>query len=119
MDENDFQNSEVSEVKKCCASLEDRVRENPLQALLAAFGIGLVIAILIKSLQPAPKPRSQVKQLLEDIQERLHGLADPAIDRLHDLADESSEVLKKSAAHVNGIHENLRSLGNKLRGIFQ
>jgi ElaB/YqjD/DUF883 family membrane-anchored ribosome-binding protein len=112
-------NLSTSENSSCCASFDERVRENPTRAILTAVGVGLAAALILRALQTPPQPRSQVKQLLEDIQERLHELADPALSRLNEFAGESSAVLKKSASHVDGIHQNLRSLGCKLRNLFQ
>ena len=102
----------------CCASLEDRVRENPTCAILTAVGVGVALALVVRALRQPEQPRSQVKQLLEDIQERLHDLTDPALSRLNEFAGESSAALKKSARHVDGIHKNLQSLGCRLRNVF-
>jgi ElaB/YqjD/DUF883 family membrane-anchored ribosome-binding protein len=102
----------------CCASLDERVRENPARAIFTAIGVGFALALVVRALQQPKQPRSHVKQLLEDIQERLHDLADPALNRLNEFAGESSAALKKGASHVEGIHQNLRSLGCRLRNLF-
>ena len=102
----------------CCASLEERVRENPACAIFTAMGIGIALALVVRALRQPEPPRSHVKQLLEDIQERLHDLTDPALSRLNEFAGDSTAALKKGVHQVDGIHKNLRSLGCRLGKLF-
>ncbi|HWB59937.1 MAG TPA: DUF883 C-terminal domain-containing protein [Chthoniobacteraceae bacterium] len=101
-------------------ALDDCVRENPTGAILAALGIGLAAGLLVHLLRPQPQPRSRVKQLLEEIRERLHDLTDPAMEHLGELADDGSDALKKSIACAgNAASSRLRSLSSKAAGMFR
>jgi ElaB/YqjD/DUF883 family membrane-anchored ribosome-binding protein len=99
-------------------SFDECVRENPTRAILAALGVGIVAALVVRALQPEPQPRNHVKQLLEDIRERLHDLTDPALDRLNEFAGEGSAALKKGACGVEGVGRRLRSLSGKVGSLF-
>lgn len=111
-------NDSDSKISPCCASLEERVRENPTQAILAAVGVGFAVALILRALNKPAEPRSQARQLLEDIQERLHDLADPALNRLQEFAKDGSAAFEKGASQVQGARQQLRSLGSKLANLF-
>ena len=104
--------------QNCCTQFDERVRENPSRAILTAFGVGIAAALLLRALRPQPDPRSHARQLLEDIRDRLHNLADPALDRLHELAGEGSGAIKKGACRAEGMARHLRSLGGKVGSLF-
>ena len=98
--------------------LDKCVRENPTGAIIAAVGVGIAVGLLVRVLQPKPEPRSHVKQLLEEIRDRLHELTDPALHRLGELAGEGSAALKKSAHSVDGVGRRIRSLSDKVESLF-
>ena len=97
--------------------LDDQVRENPIGVLLAAIGIGMLVALVVRALRPPP-PRSHVRHMLEDIRERLEDLADPALHRLGELAEQGSAALKKRAHQADGVAHRLRSIGCKVGSLF-
>lgn len=101
-----------------CTPFDERVRENPSRAILAAVGLGIAAALLLRAMRPQPDPRSHARQLLEDIRDRLHDLADPALNRLNELAGEGSGALRKGACRAEGMGRRLRSLGCKVGSLF-
>jgi len=111
-------NDTAAKTSSCCSSLEERVRENPTAAIITALGAGIALGLVVRALRQPESPRSHVKQLLEDIHERLHDLTDPALNRLNELAGEGSAALKKNAQRVEGMRDQLRSLGCRLGSLF-
>jgi ElaB/YqjD/DUF883 family membrane-anchored ribosome-binding protein len=103
----------------CCGFIDDCIREKPLYTVLAALGVGIVVALIVRALRPSPPPRTHVKHLLEDIRDRLEDLTDPALHKLGKLADEGSAVLKRGASRADGIVHRLRSLSCKVGDLFQ
>lgn len=98
----------INEAPECCQPFDDCVRENPTRAIVIALGIGLAIGLVIRALQPPP-PTTRAARLIEDLQDRLHGLSDRAasmagtgVDRVRDL----------------GLDRSVRSLSQRFLGLF-
>ena len=103
---NDHPNTEASE---CCQPFEDCVRENPTRSIVMALGLGLAVGLVIRALQPPP-PATRAARLIEDLQDRLHGLSDRAasmagsgVDRVRDL----------------NLDRSVRSLSQRFQNLFR
>lgn len=94
--------------------VETLIRRHPIAATLATVGFGCAVGVAARALlTPEPAPRHRVKELLEDIQERLTEFAEPAYDRAHELAGEGRDAVK------HGLHTMAESrLGSRLRHLF-
>lgn len=94
--------------------VENLIRRHPIAAALATVGFGCAVGVAARSLlTPEPTPRHRVRELLEDIQERLTEFAEPAYERAHELADEGRDAVK------HGLHSMADSkLGSRLRHLF-
>lgn len=94
--------------------VETLIRRHPIAAALATVGFGCAVGVAARSLlTPEPSPRNRVRELLEDIQERLSELAEPAYERAHDLADEGRDAVR------HGLHSLAKSnVGSRLRHLF-
>jgi len=79
--------------------LDEAVRANPTNALLIAVGIGLAIAVLIKAARP-PSPRHRLESLLEDLEDRLQSVAQPAARRASSLAESGAGFLEEARGNV-------------------
>ena len=87
------------------------VRQHPGGVLLAAAGLGLVAALLIRALNPPP-PRNSAMRLLEDLRHRLTDLADPAYARVSHLVEEGAHAASK------GVERKFGKLGREFRNLF-
>lgn len=95
--------------------VENLIRRHPIAATLATVGFGCAVGVAARSLlAPQPTtPRHRVTELLEDIQNRLSEIAEPAYERAHELADEGRDAVK------HGLHSIADSkLGSRLRHLF-
>lgn len=94
--------------------VETLIRRHPIAATLATVGFGCAVGVAARALlTPEPSPRNRVRELLEDIQERLSEFAEPAYDRAHELAEEGRDAVK------HGLHSMADSkLGSRLRHLF-
>lgn len=94
--------------------IETLIRRHPIAATLATVGFGCAVGVAARSLlTPEPTPRHRVRDLLEDIQERLSEFAEPAYERAHELADDGRDAVK------HGLHSMAESkLGSRLRHLF-
>ena len=97
--------------------VEDYVREKPLNALCMAAGLGLAMVVLARALTPAPTPRSRAVALLEDIQERLAELTQPAFDRGAALLDDGAQVVGNRIGSLH-VDRRLEKLGRSIKGLF-
>lgn len=88
---------------ECCAELDSVVRENPTGAILLAVGAGLALAFVVRALQPRPAEH-RAARLLDDLRERLSGLADPALRRASGLASDGAGLLHDGADHLASLH---------------
>ena len=102
---------------KAAHQVEDYVRKNPLNALCLAAGLGLAAVVLVRALTPPPPPRNRAVQLLEDIQQRLYELAQPAYERGAGLLDEGAHAVSKT---VDGLHldRTYDKVSRGLRSLF-
>lgn len=102
---NDHPNNEASDY---CEPFDASVRENPTRAIVIALGVGIALGLAIRALQPPP-PATRAARLIEDLQDRLHGLSDRAasmagsgVDRVRDL----------------GLDRGVRSLSQRIQNLF-
>lgn len=97
--------------------VEDYVREKPLNALCMAAGLGLAVVVLVRALTPPPTPRSRAVALLEDIQERLAELTQPALDRGAALLDDGAQAVGNRIGSLH-VDRRLEKLGRSIKGLF-
>lgn len=94
--------------------VETLIRRHPIAATLATVGFGCAVGVAARALlAPEPSPRNRVKELLEDIHERLSEFTEPAYERAHELADEGRDAVKHG---LNSMAES--RLGSRLRHLF-
>jgi ElaB/YqjD/DUF883 family membrane-anchored ribosome-binding protein len=103
----------------CCSDLDGVVRENPTRAILLAVGVGVVIALVVRALQPPPKHRAA--RLLEDLREQLSDLAEPAYRRASGLASNGASLVQDGVDQFSNLHldRTFNSVTRKLRNLFR
>lgn len=74
---------------------DDRIRDNPVPSLLAAFGIGFAIGLLTRRIEPAPK-RAPWQQTLDD----LRTLAATGTQRGKEACTHSADALRAALEHA-------------------
>lgn len=84
------------------SQFEDYVRRHPGGALLAAAGLGLAAMLVARAL--TPPPRNRAVRLLEDIQHRLAGFAQPAYDRVASLAEDGAHAVSNGVDRLGALH---------------
>jgi hypothetical protein len=94
--------------------IESLIRRHPVVAALATVGFGCAIGIVARGfLTPPPTPKHRALQLLEDIQDRLAELAEPAYDRATHLTDDGISAVKR------GLHSvSCSKLGSRIGHLF-
>ena len=96
------------------SQLESMIRRHPFTAALATLGFGCAVSLVARELlAPPPTPKQRALQLLEEIQNRLAEIAEPAYDRASDLADEGVHTVKRGLDSVGS-----SKLGSRLRHLF-
>ncbi len=100
-------------------AVDERVRDNPTQAILIAVGIGVVLGVLVKVLHPRPE-ESRATRLLHEIQDRLHELTDPAFQKVSSLASDGADLVKDGIDLVSDLHldRTANRLKRRLRNLF-
>ena len=113
MNESTDENNQVC----CCGQVQEYVRRNPAQVILAAAGAGLLLALLFRP----RKPEHRALQLLEDIQHRLKSVAEPVYHRAVSAAEKGAAAIrdgKEQFADVD-IPSTFRELRGKLKQLFR
>lgn len=119
MNESTFDEPRTTASADCCAEVDECVRRNPGTALLIAVGTGLAIGLLVRALRPEPSPRDRVAQMLEDLEDRLRGAADPAIRKAGLFASEGANALQDGLHSSEARLERLvRDTRRKLHRLF-
>lgn len=97
------------------STVDTRIRENPTRSILVAAGIGVIIGMVVRALQPTP-PISRGTAILQDIQSRLHRLS----DRASQLASSGSVILQDGIDHVRKDHSRgIKRMGKRILNFFQ
>ena len=108
----------ITDAASACANsateCQNYVRQHPAGALLIAAGLGLAVVVVARALTPPPSPRNRAMQLLEDIQDRLAELAQPAHDRASSLAEGGAGALSRGVDSIGDLHLD-RKLGKLSR----
>ena len=101
------------------AAFDGAIRDNPTRAILAAVGVGIAIALVVRALQPRPVEQ-RAARLLEDLRERLQDLADPAYRRASRLASNGASVVQDGVDHLSGLHLDraFNRFSSRLRNLF-
>ena len=96
-------------VTKTVSRLETSVRQNPGTTLLLAASLGVAAILLTRALTPPP-PHNRAVHLLEDIQQRLAGLA-----------EDSGQAVDKGMDSLGNLHldRSFDKLGRGFKGLFQ
>ena len=123
MNENDYTATPASsyaEPEPYSSQIDQVVRENPTYAVLGALGLGLALGLLVRTLFPPP-PENRAVSLLEDIQERLADLAEPAYRRVSSVAEEGADAVRKGVDRLGDLHleRSIGSLGRRFRNLFR
>ena len=97
------------------AQVDDCLRENPTRSLLIAAGVGLVIGVAVRAMQPR-SASSRASRLLEDLQYRLHDLT----DRASSLANNGSGLVADGLDRVRDLRldHKLNSISQRVRNLF-
>ena len=77
--------------------MDQYVRRNPGASLLIAVGAGLAMALLVRALRPEPTPQRRLKNLIDDLEDRLRDAATPMLRRASGLASNGAEALRDGA----------------------
>ena len=77
--------------------MDQYVRRNPGATLLVAAGMGLALALLVRALRPEPTPRRRLKNLIDDLEDRLRDAATPLLRKASGLASGGAEALRDGA----------------------
>lgn len=109
-----------SQTPTCCADVDSMVRENPTRSILLAVGVGVVLALIVRALQPRPV-ENRAARLLEDLRERLGDFADPAYQRASGLASNGAALARNGADHLSNLHldRTLHRVAGKVRKFFR
>jgi hypothetical protein len=101
----------------CCGQLQDYVRKNPAQVILAAAGVVLLVALCARP----RKPEHRALQMLDDIQRRLKHAAEPVYNRALSAAEKGAAAFRDSKEHLDDIDipSTFRDLRGKLKQIFR
>ena len=104
----------------CCSDMDGMVRENPTRSILLAVGVGFVIALLVRALQPRPV-ENRAARLLEDLRGRLDDLAAPAHRHVSTLAGNGAALVQNGVDHFSNLHldRTLHNVTGKLRKLFR
>ncbi|MFN0076008.1 MAG: hypothetical protein ACKVY0_06000 [Prosthecobacter sp.] len=96
-------------VAKTVNQLETCVRQHPGGTLLAAAGFGIAVILIARALAPAP-PRNRAVRLLEDIQQRLAGLA-----------EDSVQAVDQGMNSLGDLHldRKLNKFSRSIKGLFR
>lgn len=79
---------------------EECIRRNPGSALLIAIGAGVAIGLIVRALRPAPTPQERMTRVLEDLEDRLRGIAAPVLRRASSLASDGLEAAQHGEARA-------------------
>lgn len=123
MNENDYTATPASsyaEPEPYSSQIDQVVRENPTYAILGALGVGVALGLLVRTLFPPP-PENRAVSLLEDIQERLADIAEPAYRRVSSVAEEGADAVRKGVDRLGDLHleRSIGSLGRRFRNLFR
>jgi ElaB/YqjD/DUF883 family membrane-anchored ribosome-binding protein len=100
--------------------LENMVRENPTRAIVFALGVGMIIALIVRALQPPP-PKARALRLIEDLRDQLSDLADPAYRRARGLASNGASLVEEGVDRLSDLHidRKLNKMAGRLRKLFR
>jgi len=113
-------NEPTEQATECCKEIKEYVRENPAQVILAAAGVGLLLALVLTP-RKRHRPDHRALQILEDIEHRLKGLAEPVYRRAISAADRGAAAVKEGIDHLEDmdIPSSCCSLTRKLKNLFR
>ena len=107
MDETEYQQTDYSQTPAaCCEHLKDYVRENPTRVILAGLGLGLLLAVALRPRKTVTSAQRAI-HILEDIQDHLKEIAQPAYRRA---ASAATSAAGRGAAAVREGVEHLDAL---------
>jgi len=99
-----------------CAKVDQGARHRAVINVLKAIGVGLVAGLVYHALRAEPKPQRRLGRLLEDMEERLRGIGEPALRK--------ASAFAAGHAHAVGdgvqcgevrVERFLRNAGRRLR----
>jgi len=101
------------------SEVDEAVRRNPAGAILVALGVGLLIGVVIRSLQPQ-KPENRIASMLDDIQHRLHQLSKPVYRQAARVAENSGDLVREGMDRLSDMHvdRRLKGWGRRLRRLI-
>lgn len=104
-----------------------QIKEHPVGVILVALGAGLAAGLAIRMLTAPPPPpttRQRIQRTLEDIQDRLMELAQPAYKRAGEFASTGADALRKGIGqvqdHVHDLHieRKLDGIMSRIKNMF-
>ena len=101
--------------------LKEYVREHPGRVVLAAAGLGLLIALLIRP-RKVVRAEHRALELLEEIEHRVKEIAEPAYHRAIAAAEKGAANFKERAAErldELDLPSSLCAVRRKLRELFR
>lgn len=106
-------------VEQTYQDVEDCVRRHPGSSLLATIVAGVAIGLLVRALWPERKPEHRALRLLEEIENRLHSIADTPLRKVSDVASDRMHMLGKRLRQGEaGFEKTLRKVGKRVGGFF-
>ncbi len=113
-------NTRSDPATECATKLNRLARENPTRSLLFAIGCGLAAGLLVRALQSRPL-ESRAARLLDEIQNRLHGLAAPVHRHADRLVESGAGTVRNGVAHFHDLqlYRGLRNLGRRCKSLFR
>ena len=92
------------------------MRRSPGTNLLVALGIGLAVGVVIHALRPAPKPRQRLTNMLEDLEDRLREIGEPAMSKVGSIAADGAHAFADQMHRREAQFEKLlRTASDRLR----
>ncbi|MGB8354385.1 MAG: hypothetical protein WCD79_10885 [Chthoniobacteraceae bacterium] len=121
MDETEYNAADYTQTPAaCCENLKDYVRENPTRVILAGVGLGLLLAVALRPRKPATKAQRAL-QILEDIQDHLKEIAQPAYRSAVSAADRGAAAVREGVGHLDDLDlpSTVCSLKRRLLDLFR
>ena len=110
-----------TQAAETCNQVDQCVRNNTLSALAVALGTGLLIGLLARALrpQPDPTPRQRIARLLEEFEDRLREVTEPALRKAGSYASDGVDSFTESLHSGEArLERALNNVGSRLRGLF-
>ena len=87
------QKERVNTAAEYCAKVDRWARHQAAFTVLKAVGVGLIAGLIYHALRAQPKPQRRLARLLEEMEERLRGIGEPALRKASAFAAEHAHAI--------------------------